>query len=153
MADVADGLGYARDKRIFKENLDGYQGVLGDYLMIIRVALTNRRTTPDLYHIMQIMGEEQKWVPEGSTVAVGDSMTLFETGIIEMLRNGKYHFLNKYRDGITRAEKQEIYRRSFSADAFLCSTNALTEACRETSGLLSFGIYIYVVYQKIKKMG
>lgn len=69
----------------------------------------------------------REWMPEGSTVAVGDSMTLFETGIMEMLRNGDYHFLDKYRPGITRAEKQDIYRRSFSADTFLCSTNALTE--------------------------
>ncbi|SNR91529.1 Uncharacterised ACR, YkgG family COG1556 [Anaerovirgula multivorans] len=27
----------------------------------------------------------------------------------------------------TKEEKKEIYRKSFSADAFLCSTNALTE--------------------------
>ncbi len=69
----------------------------------------------------------QEWVSENSTVAVGDSMTLFETGIIELLRNGKYNFLDKYRAEITREEKKQIYRRSFSADTFLCSTNALTE--------------------------
>jgi len=65
-------------------------------------------------------------IREGSIVAVGDSMTLVETGIMELIRSGKYQFLDKYRAGITREEKKEIYRRSFGADTFLCSTNALT---------------------------
>lgn len=66
-------------------------------------------------------------IPEHSKVAVGDSMTLFETGIIDIFRNGKYNFLDKYKAGITHEEKKEIYRQSFSADTFVCSTNALTE--------------------------
>lgn len=66
-------------------------------------------------------------VPEASSVAVGDSVTLFQTGLLDLFRDGNYQFLDKYREGITREEKQEIYRQSFRADAFLCSTNALTE--------------------------
>ncbi len=75
----------------------------------------------------QLHGKIKEWVPENSIVAVGDSMTLFEAGVIELLRNGKYNFLDKYRAEITREEKKQIYRQSFSADTFLCSTNALTE--------------------------
>ncbi len=76
---------------------------------------------------LELIERIKEWVPENSTVAVGDSMTLFETGVIELLRNGKYNFLDKYRAEITREEKKQIYRQSFSADTFLCSTNALTE--------------------------
>jgi L-lactate utilization protein LutB len=76
---------------------------------------------------IQLQEKIKELIPEHSLVAVGDSMTLFETGIIKLLRNGKYNFLDKYREEITREEKKEIYRRSFSADTFLCSTNALTE--------------------------
>jgi L-lactate utilization protein LutC len=76
---------------------------------------------------IQLQEKIKELIPEHSLVAVGDSMTLFETGIINLLRNGKYNFLDKYREEITREEKKEIYRRSFSADTFLCSTNALTE--------------------------
>ncbi|KAF5075116.1 LUD domain protein [anaerobic digester metagenome] len=66
-------------------------------------------------------------VAENSVVGVGDSATLLETGILDLLRNGNYNFLDKYKEGITREEKREIYIHNFSADTFLCSTNALTE--------------------------
>ena len=77
---------------------------------------------------VQLMNKIEELIPENSLVAVGDSMTLFETGIIERLRSGKYQFLDKYAPGLTRIEKDQIYRQTFSADTFLCSTNALTEA-------------------------
>lgn len=66
-------------------------------------------------------------IDENSVVGVGDSMTLFETGVIDLLRKGNYTFLDKYREGITSEEKKQIYRQNFSANTFLCSTNALTE--------------------------
>lgn len=67
-------------------------------------------------------------IPPHSTIGVGDSMTLFETGVIEWIRSGDFVFLDKYREGITREEKREIYIKNFSADTFFSSTNALTES-------------------------
>jgi len=67
-------------------------------------------------------------IDENSVVGVGDSMTLFETGVIDFLRDGNYTFLDKYREGITSEEKKSIYIQNFSADTFMCSTNALTES-------------------------
>lgn len=69
-----------------------------------------------------------KLISQEAIVGVGDSMTLFETGVIDFLRNGNFTFLDKYRDGITSEEKREIYLKNFSADTFMCSTNALTES-------------------------
>ncbi|MDF2934462.1 MAG: lactate utilization protein [Chryseobacterium sp.] len=66
-------------------------------------------------------------IQEGSVVGVGDSVTLQETGILDFLRFGNYNFLDKYREGITSEEKKQIYIQNFSADTFMCSTNALTE--------------------------
>lgn len=66
-------------------------------------------------------------ISENSLVGVGDSMTLFQTGVIDFLRKEKFNFLDKYKNGITSEEKREIYIKNFSADTFLCSTNALTE--------------------------
>ncbi len=66
-------------------------------------------------------------IGENSVVGVGDSMTLFEIGVIDFLRGGNYIFLDKYRKDITSEEKKEIYIKNFSADTFICSTNALTE--------------------------
>ncbi len=67
-------------------------------------------------------------ISNDSIVGVGDSMTLFETGVIDFLRNEKYIFLDKYEEGITKEEKRKIYEKNFSADTFLCSTNAITES-------------------------
>jgi hypothetical protein len=68
-----------------------------------------------------------KLIPRNSLVGVGDSMTLFETGVIDFLRKGNFTFLDKYREDITSEEKREIYIKNFSTDTFMCSTNALTE--------------------------
>lgn len=69
----------------------------------------------------------QELVEENSVVGVGDSVTLQETGVFDFLRKGNYTFLDKYREGVTSDEKKNIYIQNFSADTFLCSTNALTE--------------------------
>ncbi|PJI06740.1 MULTISPECIES: lactate utilization protein [Clostridium] len=75
----------------------------------------------------ELMDIINKIISKGETVAVGGSMTLFETKIIDYLRNGDYNFLDRYKDGLTREETREIYRKSFFADSYLVSTNALTE--------------------------
>lgn len=65
---------------------------------------------------------------EGDLVSVGGSMTLIETGVIDFLRSGNYNFLDRYAENITREDLKEIYRKSFLADGYITSTNALTEA-------------------------
>jgi len=69
----------------------------------------------------------QELITGDSVVGVGDSMTLFQTGVIDFLRSGNYTFLDKYKENITSEDKKKIYIENFSADTFLCSTNALTE--------------------------
>ncbi len=62
---------------------------------------------------------------EGATVACGGSMTLAETGVTDLLRSGDYNFLD--RSGKSHEEAEKIYRAAFSADVYLCSSNAITE--------------------------
>lgn len=76
----------------------------------------------------QLLQKLKELIAEGSTVGVGDSMTLFETKIIDFLRNGSFNFLDKYEEKLTKAEKREIYIKNFSADTFISSTNAITES-------------------------
>ena len=66
-------------------------------------------------------------VSEGSKVAVGGSETLSELGILEHLRSGRYDFLDRYKEGLTREEVTNIFKQSFLADAYLSSCNAITE--------------------------
>ena len=64
---------------------------------------------------------------EGDTVTVGGSVTLEEAGVMDLLRCGRYHFID--RDAAaTPEEKEKAIRAAFSADAFLCSSNAVTES-------------------------
>lgn len=69
----------------------------------------------------------RQWLHPGDVVACGGSMTLEECGVMELLRGGDYRFLDRNAPGLTREGQQEIYRQAFSADAYLCSANAITE--------------------------
>lgn len=68
-----------------------------------------------------------EFVKEGDTVSVGGSQTLFETGVIDFLRSGKFNFLDRYAENLSAEEIKEIFRKSFFADVYFTSTNALTE--------------------------
>jgi len=57
MKDLAEELGYAREVKQYKQEPEKYKGHIGDISTVIRVALTGRCNTPDLYEIMQILGE------------------------------------------------------------------------------------------------
>ena len=69
----------------------------------------------------------RKTIPEGATVSNGGSVTLSETGAIELLRKGNYNFLDRGAEGLTRDEIEEIFRKSFFAEYYLMSSNAITE--------------------------
>lgn len=66
-------------------------------------------------------------VEENSFVACGGSQTLFEAGVIEHLREGRFDFLDRYKEGLKPQDMKDIYRKSFFADAYFTSTNAITE--------------------------
>ena len=60
---------------------------------------------------------------EGAVVSNGGSMSLFECGMMDILRSGKYEYLDREKV----EDKIELYRKSFFADYYLCSSNAVTE--------------------------
>lgn len=64
----------------------------------------------------------------GETVAVGGSVTLDETGVLKLLANGEYHYLDRYAPNLTNEQRQDIFHRSLFADTYVCSSNAITEA-------------------------
>ncbi|VYU65683.1 lactate utilization protein [Clostridium tertium] len=66
-------------------------------------------------------------VNEGDTVACGGSMSLFECGVIDHLRSGRYNFLDRYKEGLSKEEIKNVFRESFFADAYFASSNAITE--------------------------
>jgi hypothetical protein len=71
--------------------------------------------------------EVMKRIPDGVTVGVGGSVTLAQTGILNALESRKIQFIWPQKQGKTDEERLELMRKSFSADVFVTSTNAITE--------------------------
>ena len=56
---IADSLGYASDMKAYKADPASYKGSVADISAFIRVAVTGKQNAPDLYTVMQILGEEK----------------------------------------------------------------------------------------------
>lgn len=43
----------------YRENPDNYKGSVADISTVLRVALTSKSMTPDLYEIMRLLGKDR----------------------------------------------------------------------------------------------
>jgi glutamyl-tRNA synthetase len=59
LKDVAEKNGFAREVKEYKANPDAFKGHVGDVSNVIRVAVTGRTKSPDLYSIMKTLGKEK----------------------------------------------------------------------------------------------
>lgn len=57
--DLCEPLGCTPNVKEFKQNPENYRGHVGDVSTVIRVALTGRTNTPDLYSISSLLGRER----------------------------------------------------------------------------------------------
>ena len=64
-------------------------------------------------------------IEENQTVGVGGSMTLFETGVIDYLRKKPIRFLDRYQEGLSTDQIENIFHQSLLADVYLTSSNAI----------------------------
>ena len=55
---VADNLSFASDMKAYKANLENYKGSISDIAEVVRIAVTGRANTPDLWTIIHIIGED-----------------------------------------------------------------------------------------------
>ena len=53
-------------------------------------------------------------------------MTLFETGVIDLIKKSDVVYNDRYQEGLTREELNDIFKKAFTSDIFITSTNALT---------------------------
>lgn len=56
--DLSEEFGYARETKEYKQNPENYKGHVGDVSTVIRICLTARSNTPDMYEIMNVLGSE-----------------------------------------------------------------------------------------------
>lgn len=56
---MCDELGYASNMKEYKKNPDAFKGNVADVSTVLRVALTSKSQTPDLYEIMRLFGKDR----------------------------------------------------------------------------------------------
>ncbi len=57
--DLGEALGYAKKPKDFKKHPEEFKGHVGDVSTVIRLAVTGRSQSPDIWEIQQILGEEK----------------------------------------------------------------------------------------------
>ena len=61
-------------------------------------------------------------IPEGASVTMGGAMSAGEIGLVDAVKNGNYHFID--RDTLDR---REALLKGYDADVFLSGVNAMTD--------------------------
>ena len=56
--DLAEEKGFAREVKEYKAEPEKWPGHVGDISTVLRVALTGRQNTPDMFEIMQVLGKD-----------------------------------------------------------------------------------------------
>lgn len=59
MKSICSKLGFCENVKEYKQSPEAFKGHVGDVSTVIRVAVTGRRNTPDLYEIMKLLGREE----------------------------------------------------------------------------------------------
>ena len=57
--ETANSLGFCTDMKEYKQNPDNYVGSTADFAGTIRIAITNRKNSPDIYEIMKLIGKDE----------------------------------------------------------------------------------------------
>ena len=52
-------IGFAPEMKLYKKDPEAYRGHVGDVSMFLRIAVTGRMNSPDMYSVMQILGAER----------------------------------------------------------------------------------------------
>ncbi len=84
--------------------------------------------------VEQAKAQACAFLTEGCRVAVGGSVTLWQTGIMEQIENGHYFYNSRYKrgefkldDGLSEEQIQQSYKDAYTADVYFTSANAVTE--------------------------
>ena len=59
MKEIGISLGFAGNNKEFKANPEAFKGSIGDVAEILRITLSGRKNSPNLYYVMQVLGKEE----------------------------------------------------------------------------------------------
>lgn len=75
----------------------------------------------------ELLPTVQSLLTKGEKVAVGGSVSLAETGVLDLLRSGDYTFIDRHKKGLTKEGIEQVLLDSFTSDTYFASANAVTE--------------------------
>lgn len=64
---------------------------------------------------------------DGAKIANGGSVSVKESGVLDVINKPCYQFFDRNRQGITPEEQQEVFKEVIGCDFYFCSANAVTE--------------------------
>ena len=67
-----------------------------------------------------------KMIPDNALVGLGGSETIHETGLVDALRKMNIRLLDRYQEGITKEEVNQMRREGLLSDVYIASSNAVT---------------------------
>ena len=59
MKQIGMDLGFAGNNKEFKANPEAFKGTIGDVAELLRITLTGRKNSPNLYYVMKILGKQE----------------------------------------------------------------------------------------------
>lgn len=59
MKEIGIKLGFAANNKEFKANPEAFKGSIGDVAEILRISLTTKKNSPNLYYVMKVLGKEE----------------------------------------------------------------------------------------------
>ncbi len=59
MKEIGEKLGYAPNGKMYKQNPEAFKGSVSDIAEMIRITLTTRRNSPNLYYVMKVLKKEE----------------------------------------------------------------------------------------------
>lgn len=57
--EIAAAIGFASEMKLYKKDPSAYPGHVGDVSMFLRIAVTGKVNSPDMYSVMQILGRDR----------------------------------------------------------------------------------------------
>ncbi len=75
-------------------------------------------------HLFEVLSE---LVDKAAVVGLGGSMTLFENGVHDWLKQQDIQFLDRYKKGLKQSQIDKMRKQSLFADIYFTSSNAVTE--------------------------
>ena len=90
----------------------------------VKALCKNRFEACVIHSREEMFAKLQELLPPGVSCSVGGSMTLFETGVIDFLKNGEYTYLDRYAPG---ADIKQVFHDALSCQVYITSANAITE--------------------------